>query len=244
MPKVPVTLPPMALAHHAVTRLADLTRDANGLWLRAIDGTNAGWPAHVGDITAEPKAIEPELSRFAPYRGRMALHLTAGANGGFEAPSAAPDPGLWSAAIIWTSGAEEARSLLTVRGGGDANYVFLAETEDRQIVFRDDAERAVAALPPAGGGWQVSILSCAAGRLSLARPDGAEAEAAGVTDLATDGRLLIGCRNHRPGMKKTLGSAIISEVLFWPGLDILSRRPAPLAIALRDALDTFILWEL
>jgi hypothetical protein len=165
-------------------------------------------------------------------------------NGGFEVPSVASDPALWSAAILWASEAEEARSLLAVRGGGNANYVFLAETEDRQLVLRDDTAQAVASLPPAGSGWHLSLVSCAGGRLSLARPDGEQAEATGVVDLATEGRLLIGCRNHRPGMKKTLGGAIISEVLFWPGLDLLSRSPAPQAAALREALDTFFRWEL
>lgn len=244
MPTIPLTLPPMALTSHARTRLADLTRDAGGLWLRASDGAEEGWPACVGDVTALPNAREPGLSRFAPHRGRDALHLATGKNGGFEVPSVAADPALWSAAIVWVSEAEEARSLLAVRGGGNANYVFLAETEDRQLLVRDDRGQAAASLPPAGSGWQLSMVSCANGRLSLARPGGERSEASGAADLAVEGRLLIGCRNHRPGMKKTLGGAIISEVLFWPGLDLLSRNPTREAAALLESLDTFFLWEL
>lgn|GEM_PF-6093326 len=230
---LPFAVPEAALVHREAARLARLTQEAGGVWLRGADGRPDRWPATDGGRSALPLA---EIPVFAPQAGRMALQLTAGENRGFRLPDAAPDARRWSAAILWTS-ETPAQALLALRPERGGNPVHLSETDDG-LVFRDDDGTASASLPRTGQGWRLTLLSCADGALRFSQ-GGQVATAQGLNVPEGPAHLLIGCRSNRRGMRRTLGEGRIAEVWFWPGLDILSDAARPL----RRALDDFLLWE-
>lgn len=230
---LPFALPEAALTNREAARLSRLTQQAGGTWLRGADGGADQWPAADGGAAATPVADPPVFARHA---GRMALNLTAGENGGLRLPDAVPDPARWSAAILWTGDAP-AQALLAVRPERGGNPVHLSETGEG-LVFRDDDGTASAGLPQGGGGWRLTLLSCAGGTLRLSQ-DGQTARAEGLTVPEGPAHLLIGCRSARRGMRRTLAAGRIAEVWLWPGLDILSDAGA----ALRHALDDLLLWE-
>lgn len=233
---LPFSVPEAALTDRETRRLARLTQGAGGVWLRAQDGQPDGWPAATDPATvARPVAETPV---FAPHRGRRALHLAAGENGGLRLADAVPDPARWSAAILWASDTP-ALALLAVRPDREGNPLHLSDAEDG-LAFRDDDGTAAAALPRADAPWRLTVLACAQGRLRMAQ-DGRSATAEGLRVPQGPAHLLIGCRKAGAGMRKSLGAGRIAEVWLWPGLDILSD---PGAAALRGALDDFRQWEI
>lgn len=231
---LPFAVPEAALVNREAARLARLTQEAGGLWLRGADGRPDQWPAAGGGPVALPVA---RSATFAMHAGRMALHLTAGENRGFRLPDAVPGAGRWSAAVLWTGDAP-AQALLAVRAERGGNPLHLSETPEG-LVLRDDDGTAAASLPPGGAGWRLAVLSCADAALHLSQ-GGRTATAQGLAVPEGPAQLLIGCRSTRKGMRKTLGVARIAEVWFWPGLDILSD---PAGADLRRALDDLLLWE-
>lgn len=233
---LPFAVPEAALTNRETARLARLTREAGGAWLRAEDGRAEGWASEDTTTAALPAADTPV---FALHSDRMALHLTTGENRGFRLSEAAPDARNWSAAILWTSGDAPAQALLAMRAGRGGNPVHLSETNDRLLAFRDDDGTAAVTLPHRFAAWRLTVLACAGGVLRLSQ-DGCTATTAGLKLPEGPAHLLIGCRKAGSGMRKTLGAGRIAEVLFWPGLDILSD---PDAAPLRDALDDFRQWE-
>jgi len=232
---LPFPVPEAALTDREARRLARLTREAGGTWLRAADGQPEGWPAATDPATAALPVAETPV--FAPCHGRRALHLAAGENRGFRLSGAVPDPSRWSAAILWAAD-EPALALLAVRPDKGGNPLHLSDT-DEGLVFRDDDGTASATLPRGEGPWRLTVLSCADGRLRLSQ-DGRDARAEGLRVPQGSAHLLVGHRSLRPGMRKTLGAGRIAGVWLWPGLDILSD---PEGAALRDALDGFRQWE-
>ena len=144
---LPFTVPEAALTDRETRRLAHLTREAGGTWLRASDGQPGGWPAATNpDAVALPVAEAPV---FAPHRGRAALHLATGENRGFRLSDAVPDPSRWSAAILWASD-EPALALLAVRAERGGNPLHLSDTAEG-LVLRDDDGTAAARGPAAAG---------------------------------------------------------------------------------------------
>lgn len=232
---LPFAVPEAALTNREAVRLARLTREAGGFWLRAADGTPDRWAAATdGGVAAVPAA---EVPRFVLHAGRMALELTPNENRGFRLPDAVPDARRWSAAVLWT-GDEPAQALLAVRPERGGNPVHLSETAERELIFRDDANSATATLPSGGKGWRLTVVACAGDRLRLS--DGKRTVAASGLDVPEGpAQLLVGCRSQGARMRKTLGAARIAELWFWPGLDILSDPAAPLG----RALDDFRQWE-
>lgn len=232
---LPRSVPEAALTDFEARRLARLTREAGGTWLRAAEGRADGWPAAGGAAMALPVAETPV---FAPHAGRAALHLETGENRGFRLTDAVPDPSRWSAAILWASDGP-ALALLAVRPDRGGNPLHLSDT-DEGLVFRDDDDTASAILARGEGPWHLTVLGCADGRLGVSQ-DGRHAEAGGLRVPAGPAHLLVGHRSLRRGMRKTLGAGRIAEVWLWPGLNILSD---PEGTALRDALDGFRQWEI
>lgn len=235
---LPFSVPEAALTDRESRRLARLTREVGGIWLRAVDGQPEGWPAATHTDPAALALPVAETPVFVPHRGRAALHLATGANRGFRLPEAVPDPSRWSAALLWAAD-EPALALLAVRPERGGNPLHLSDTEEG-MVFRDDDGTASATLPRGQGPWRLTVLACSGGGLTLAQ-DGRQARAQGLRVPPGAAHLLVGHRSLRPGMRKTLGAGRIAGVWLWPDLDILSDAEAA---ALREALDGFRHWEI
>ncbi|MEJ2019043.1 MAG: hypothetical protein P8X51_12345, partial [Maritimibacter sp.] len=189
MRRVAFALPEMALTDHASTRLRMALEASGGQWFCAEDGATP-WPARVGNSSAYPVADKPGLSAFS-------------------------EPNSWSAALIWASGKKPARALLSLRGEGGGNYLYLQETPERRIELRDNDGTAIVTGPECGEGWQVTLISSTAGEIKLAVLGGEVLSAPAPKDLPPDGALLLGCRSHRPGLKKTLGAGRIRDLFIW-----------------------------
>ena len=102
------------------------------------------------------------------------------------------------------------------------NYLYLSEAEGR-VTVKDDNGLVEATLPaPTGDTPRIMIASLAGDRLAVEvmGHDRAEVQARGPV-LTGPASLFIGCRNHRPGLTKTLGGALIADVWLWPGRALL-----------------------
>ncbi|MEJ2021293.1 MAG: hypothetical protein P8X43_04430 [Maritimibacter sp.] len=241
MRRVAFALPEMALTDHASTRLRMALEASGGQWFCAEDGATP-WPARVGNSSAYPVADKPGLSAFSPHEGAQALCLQTGVNGGYGWSDTMPEPNSWSAALIWASGKKPARALLSLRGEGGGNYLYLHETPERQIELRDNDGTAIVTGPECDEGWQITLISSTEGEIKLAAPGGEVLSAPAPDDLPRDGALLLGCRSHRPGLKKTLGAGRIRDLFIWPGRDILAET-SEAGGEMRAAFDHFCLWE-
>ncbi len=243
MRRVPFSLPEMALTDHAITRLTAALAATGGHWFTAEDGGTPIWRARAGASDLLPVAEAPELEAFTPCQGETALHLRNGVNGGYGWSEQMAQPSGWSAALIWTSGEDPARALLSLRGEGRNNYLYLHETPERRIELRDDAgESAVSMAKASPDAWQVTLISCTETTLALGTPGGPVHTAPAPSDLPHGATLLLGCRSHRPGLKKTLGAGRIRDLFIWPGRDILAET-AEADTEMRAAFEHFCLWE-
>lgn len=241
MKTVPIRVPVAVLTDFAAQRLGAETRRASGFWLSAAGSAPDRLLCRITGAAAQSVAVQPENSWRGQHLGAAAAGFQTGRNDGFKLASALADPQVWTAAIIWAGGDQAARSLLALRGAGSGNYVFLADSDDQGLILRDDNNRVTISGPDAASGWQMTVMSCQNDTLRLSAAPGKVAEAGGLAGLAGPLDLLIGCRSHRSGMPKTLGSGFVSDVMLWPGHDLLAPRPDDPALA--AALDEFRLWR-
>lgn len=182
-----------------------------------------------------------------PNTGTLRLAATGGMtfvseiNSGLVVQNALSDPKQFSLAIRYSSALGEARSLLTVNPSECDTYLFLAEKEGH-VIWQDQQDHATLSLPaPKGGGWILAGFD--EGMLSLTTaPDSGNIGPVHQTKTraenlraAFDGAcdLFIGCRSHRKGILKTLGTSQVHDVLLWIDQDWTKGDPAKLAAALR-----------
>ncbi len=203
------------------------------------DGAVVAWhtQAGIGSSATPVKPNEGNL-RVAAQGG---LTFQSKVNAGLVVADALVEPEAFTIAVRYMSEQGEARSLATVNPKDEGNYLFLAEKEGALIWQDQDDEAALSMPAPKGGGW--AIASYSDGQLSLAcaaiggavgtplttrsNTDGVRAALAGSCDL------FIGCRSHRKGILKTLGTSTMLDVLVWIDSDCLA-DPAGLAAALRQ----------
>lgn len=241
MKPIPIRVPTAVLTDFAQHHLHNETARAGGFWFTVADTPADQMRCRVTGAVALSVAARPEFTWRGTHLGVEAAGFQTGKNGGFKRAGALAAPQAWTAAIIWAGGDQAARSLLALRGPGSDNYVFLAESDDQGLILRDDSNRVTITGPRMASGWQMTVMSCRDDRLRLSPAAGEVAEAGGLTGLTGSQDLLIGCRSHRPGMPKTLGAGFVSDVMLWPGLDLLAPQPDDPALA--AALDEFRLWR-
>lgn len=152
----------------------------------------------------------------------IGLQARRGVHCGMVTADAAPNASTVTMAVrFYAPSGEDARTLLTLNTEDDGNYLFLSET-DGVLTAKDDQGRAEVTLPcPKDDAPRMAIVSLHGDRLALDL-DGARADAqAREGVLQGAGSLYIGCRNNRPRLLKTLGSALILDVWLFPGRALL-----------------------
>jgi hypothetical protein len=169
------------------------------------------------------------------------LELHAGVNAGMVIQDGLIEPASFTLAVRYASDHGEARSLLTINPNDYDNYLFLAE-KDGNISWQDQQDTATLTMhAPKGGGWIVAgydkghlSLATASGGGALSAPLRSRAKADDV-HAAFNGAcdVFIGCRSHRKGIVKTLGSARIFDVLLWVDQDYSAQDQTTLASVLR-----------
>lgn len=242
------SLPPGALIGGERHALAAAVARSDGLWFAATPDTVVrdgdaitGWRDMTGDVTAETAAPNSGNSRLEDGPP-VALVCEAGLHCGFALGDFAPKVDRFTAAVVYTSPRNEAKTLLAVRTGVSRNVIYLTEADGvLQATDRDGSFSVTLPLSAVGGPTRLAVL-CYTGRGVVLR--------AGALTVAQDGRapdmnhsgtFLIGCRSGRSGLAKTLGACLLHDVLFWPDRALLASDLADDHAALA-ALDRHYRW--
>lgn len=201
------------------------------LWRPCDGGPNAA--------PTEPNAGNGQVGQVDELFG---LQCRAGVHCGVVAEEAAQHSDTATVAVrFYTPPGEDARTLFALNAAGAGNYVFLSETAGI-LTAKDDRARASVDLPcPESEAPRLAIVSLLGDRLAFAlgvdRRDAQASEAI----LSGPASLFIGCRNQRPRLKKTLGSALILDVWLFPGRALL-HSVAPRDVRALAALKRHHLW--
>ena len=208
--------------------LAGVVAASGGVWFCAspddvlIEGDNiAGWRARVGGVDLRPSAPNQGGAQFqmqpAAFVFRTAQHC------GFTLAGATPSAARFTAAVIFATPQDEARSLLALNTGAGNEMIFLSEAEG-QVFAKDRAGGVAAALPSPRrhGAWRMAIVSFTGRALHL-WADGAQTMGEGLASgLDAPADLFVGCRSNRAGLAKTLGASLVRDVFFWPNRALLA----------------------
>lgn len=242
------TLPPGALIGGEGRALTQALAKTGGAWFTARDqhvlrdgDRITGWREASGAVDAlitEPNTANSMFDRGPP----AGLLCKAGVNCGFQIADYAPEVTAFTAAVIFTSPNDAARTLLAVSTGQANNVIFLNESDGR-LVAKDRQNTASAELPvpPQGSRPRLAIFSYT-GQGLLLLVGGKRAEAQGRPPAMNHpGQFFIGCRSNRSGLAKTLGQSRLHDVVFWPDRALLG-SPDPSDAAALAALDRYYRW--
>jgi len=232
---------------------------ARAIWLRGqvaqfdLDKQSKsviGWRALVGDMTAVPTEPNEQNTHLATIGDATGLQCITAEHCGLVVPDIIEDASLFTMAIVYVPPAEgEARTLLTLNSGysgGDsknANYLFVSDSGG-MITAKDTKGSIELNTPATTAPGQPRLLT-----VSLSRDQLAVQENMGAVHLAqgavpgfqSRADLFIAARSHRKGLKKTLGSSAILDVMFWPRQALLLPR-GPADKAQHIALQRYFLW--
>ena len=255
MLELPDRLPPGALCDGADAALANDLATTGAHWWTGADlttdstGAVTGWAARMGARTAQPTEPNTGNALIGEAGDMTGLQCRDGLHCGLviEDVTAAAGTVTLAARYLPPFG-EDAKTVLTFNTGGAAkktpgeNYLFLSEAEGT-ITVKDDKGLVEATRPaPPADAPRLVILTLAGDRLAIEvlGHDRTEVQARAPV-LTGPASLFIGCRNHRSGITKTLGGALIADVWLWPGRALLVPADDTDRAALA-ALRRFWLW--
>ncbi len=254
MIRVEDDLPEAALLDGSSADLAASIAKVGGLWLHGdarhvrldADGTVLGWRCTDGGTEALPTKPNEGHGRWVATDTGGGLQCRTGVHCGLVLPGVLDRAERFSMAILYRSDPEvEGRTLLTVNGTGDsAPYLFLADYGDTLLV-KDTSEGLSLEVPKTPGvdGLRCVLVSLDRGRIALQDSGGPVHRGEGIAPaLPKPASLFIGVRSHRSGLQKTLGEAVIEDVLIWPGLSLLLPQ-TPTDDAQRVKLARYALWR-
>lgn len=254
MLKLKQTLPAGAVLGQARDVMRDALAGHEVVWFAGqidrfeTDGdVITGWRSLTSDHYALPAKPNARNGRLAAVPGLQCTHET---NCGFVVEGITENAAHFTVTVIYTPDPDHpARTLATVNTGfnrkdsENANYLFVSDGGD--IVTAKDTRGAVKGLQPSTletGKPIMMTVSLSGDQLAMAQnlapPQVTDGVEPGMSDPAS---LFIGCRSHRGGLKKTLGGAVIHDVIFWPRNTLLIPRSAQ-DTALLTTLRRFYLW--
>lgn len=186
------------------------------------------WRAYDGGPPCEPTEPNTGNGQIGEVDNLFGLQCRAGIHCGVVAEDAAPDATTATIAVrFYTPPGEDARTLFALNAERAGNYLFLSETAG-VLTAKDDSDRASVELPcPPRDAPRMAIVSLQGDRLALSLGPNRVDIQAKVGVLSGPASLFIGCRNHRPRLLKTIGSALILDVWLFPNRALLhSDTPA------------------
>lgn len=242
-------LPPAVLIGSEATALQAQIAETGGVWFHAdpehvlINGDLVtGWRAQDGQRVAMPTAPNAGSSHFDLDHAGFVFQ--SGVHCGFTLPNALAQIDCFTAAIVYSVGDDEARSLFSLNTGAANAMIFLSEAEGR--LFAKDRAGAIEVslpAPPRNSQKQMVILSFDQRRLTLWVGDEMASASGRPEGLNTAADLFIGCRSNRAGLAKTLGASVIHDVMFWPDRALLGATDAR-DIAALGAVHRYRRWAL
>lgn len=256
MIRVEEDLPGAALLDGSGADLAAAVVACGGKWLQGdarhlrLDEAGAilGWRTTDGAAEALPTKPNEGHGRWVATDTGGGLQCRTGVHCGLVLPGALDRGERFSMAVLYRSDPEiEGRTLLTINGegdGGSAPYLFLADYGDRLLV-KDTSEGLSLEVPKTPGveGLRCVLISLDRGRVALQDSGGPVHLGEGIAPaLPRPASLFVGVRSHRSGLQKTLGEAVIEDVLIWPGMSLLLPQTAE-DKAQRLKLARYCLWR-
>ena len=249
-------LPQTALLDGCAADLAAAVAGSGGQWLHGSEqhfrldpaGVILSWRTTDGTAEAvQTKPNEDHGLRALTDTG-SGLHCRTGVHCGLVLPRMLERSERFSMAVLYRPDpAAEARTLLTVNSegdGGGAPYLFLSDYGDSYTV-KDTSEGLSLTVPKTVGvpGLRCVLVTLDRGRIALQDSGGPVQVRSGIPPaLPQPASLFIGVRSHRAGLQKTLGAAVIEDVLVWPGQSLLLPQTEA-DEAMRLKLARYYLWR-
>lgn len=252
-------LPAGALLGSARAAFRDRLAGTSAIWFEGIrdafetdpkTGAIAVWNANTARYAALPAEPNEGHGTLAEADDLIGLSCRDGVNCGLVAAKVIENAASFTMAVIYLPHAERpARTLLSVNtgySGGEGtgtNYLFLSDGGDSYTV-KDTGGAVDLTMPVAGppGHPRMVVVTLSGDTLAVAENllppvvmRGADPGMGAAADL------FIGCRSHRRGLKKTLGDAVILDVLLWPDHRLLLPGTEADSAAYLD-LRRFFLW--
>ncbi|WP_208348286.1 hypothetical protein [Pseudaestuariivita rosea] len=236
---IEIDLPPGALL--PTDDLAQSLSEQEAIWLSAArdwivqqDKSITAWSSRTDTGMAYPATPNKGNGSLGPDGVVFKANVNCGYMIDIEA-----NCDVYSALIRYKSPAKDGRTLLSIHAKDNAApYLFLNERSELIELKQDKAPQGVSLyFEPEAGEWNQIVISVSKDVLSLAIND----EDAVVTETpshnyAPPGQMFIGCRSNRGGLQKTLGALVVSDVIFLPGVDLLSEDQRPQRNAIQAAL--------
>lgn len=213
-------------------------------------GSIAAW--NTGDAARSATPVEPNEGNgaLAEAGDLVGLNCRGGENCGLVVPNVTENAATFTMAVIYLPREDAApRTLLTVNTGytgndeKGANYLFLSDSGEFFSVkdTRGAVDLTVPVTSPPDRP-RMAIVTLSRDTLALAENLSAPAVMRGADPgMRAAADLFIACRSHRKGLKKTLGDAIILDVIFWPDHTLLLPRTAKDSALYLD-LKRYFLW--
>lgn len=256
MIRVDDDLPEAALLDGCSADLAAAVAAAGGKWLHGearhfrlgAEGVILGWRTTDGTAEAVPTKPNEGHGRWVETDTGSGLRCRTGVHCGLVLPGVLDRVARFSMAVLYRNDPEgEARTLLTINGegdGGSAPYFFLADYGDSYLAKDTSEGLSLAALKTPGvQGLRCVVVTLDQGRVALQDSGGPVQMAQGIApDLPMPASLFVGARSHRGGLQKTLGDAVIEDVLIWPGMSLLMPQTAADEVQ-RLKLSRYYLWR-
>lgn len=203
-----------------------------------------GWSSITSEANAIPTRPNDRGGRFDPEGSNPAMCFRAGQHCGYSVDGIAPTAEQFTVAVIYQSEDQDGRTLFSVAGADKSNMLFANESSGALAVLdREGSLRLKCDAPPIGSRYGLLVVSYESGKLRVSVNGGPPEETNGkVPGLEGAAELFIGCRNHRSGLAKTLGTSRISDVYFWPEMAL--QRPADMPLdPVLTMLEDFWRWN-
>ena len=173
-------------------------------------GALALWRAHKSGPPLEPTGPNQNNGQPGELDTLQGLQLRERVHCGMVAENAVIAASFTVAIRYYVTPGSAARTLFTVNTPD--NYLFLSDTGGT-LIAKDDRGRIAATLPsPETEAPKLAIVTLNGTQLTLTLDDKTTRAKAIDQILDGTGSLFIGCRNNRPRLLKTLGSALILDV--------------------------------
>lgn len=220
------TLPTSPALHAPPAPLWFSTRAPESLEFNA-EGRVTRWQSTPPGLAATPVSFNSAGTGWA--KAPAALDFTAGQHGGLGIKAAIAQGSCFSLALIYSQDAKrDALTLLSLQAKGDENYVFLnAEAGSLRLAVKGST---ASLSTPDPKKLTLLVLSSDGESLKLA-VNRAEAQpmAYALSEAPLD--LFLGCRGASRSLIGKLGHFSLSDLLIWPGVDVLAgsfaRAPQP-----------------
>ena len=180
-------------------------------WFDMSDGAITAWTAMFGQGKAIPTKASIGQAQTGAIDDMTGLICREGVHSGLWSAQSVENAEALTLMIRWyTPPGSEARTLLTL--STEENYLFLSEENGRLRVQDDQGQIAVHLELPQRDTARIAIVSIDGTRVSVHVDDCFGHATADASFLKGTGDVFIGCRSHKSGLGKTLGSALILEV--------------------------------